>query len=282
MKIISWNVNGIRAVSRKGFVDWAEDYRPDILCLQETKANLSQIEKKHKELLNINEYKTFWNSSEVKKGYSGVVTYTIPEPLNTSISINKDEFDQEGRVVMTEYDGFMLFNVYFPNGQVSKGDKESDSDDAKKRLGRLDYKLRFYDYFLDYIENLRKDGKKIIVCGDYNTAHTEIDLARPKQNEENTGFLPEERAWMDKLVDRGYIDTFRKLHPGEKDHYTWWSYRGGARKRNVGWRIDYVFISPDLEPALKDAFILSDVEGSDHCPHGIEIDINKLADTPQQ
>jgi exodeoxyribonuclease-3 len=189
------------------------------------------------------------------------------------VSVDNEEFDNEGRIVLTRFDNFTLLNVYFPNGQVGKGDKRSDSEDAKKRLSRLDYKLRFYDYFFDYIEELKNKGESLVICGDYNTAHKEIDLARPKHNVENTGFLPEERAWMDKLVEAGYVDTFRKFHHNEEDWYTWWTYRGGARQRNVGWRIDYFFVSADLEPALKSAFIMTDVMGSDHCPLGIELEL---------
>ncbi|MFW5799904.1 MAG: exodeoxyribonuclease III [Spirochaetota bacterium] len=269
MKKISWNVNGIRAIQRKGFIDWFKKVKPDILCLQETKANINQLDE---ELKKVNGYNSYWNSSTIKKGYSGVVTYTNLEPTKVSKSIENPEFDKEGRIVITYYKNFILFNVYFPNGQVKKGDKEGKNKDWEKRIERLNYKLRFYEYFINYIEDLRKQGKSLIICGDYNTAHKEIDLARPKDNKENTGFLIEERELLDKLVEKGYIDTFRKFNK-EPDNYTWWSYRGGARKRNVGWRIDYCFITPDLEQNLKSAFILNEVMGSDHCPIGIEIDI---------
>jgi exodeoxyribonuclease III len=273
MKIISWNVNGIRAIYKKGFLEWFREENPDILCLQETKASLNQLEKKFSDLVDVEGYRSYWNSSIVRKGYSGTVTYTKIEPEEVLVSVDNKEFDNEGRIVLTRFDKFTLLNVYFPNGQVGKGDKQSNSEDAKKRLSRLDYKLRFYDYLFDYIEGLRKKGESLVICGDYNTAHKEIDLARPKDNVENTGFLPEERAWMDKLVNAGYIDTFRKFHDTEEGWYTWWTYRGGARQRNVGWRIDYFFVSSDLEPALKSAFIMKDVMGSDHCPLGIELEL---------
>ncbi len=274
MRLISWNVNGIRAVQKKGFLDWFKKEKPDILCLQETKAELSQLQtKKHEELIKVDGYESYWNSSVEKKGYSGTASYTNIKPKEVICKIGKEEFDNEGRVVITKFENFTLLNVYFPNGQVGKGDKTSKSEDAKKRLARLDYKLKFYDYLFDYIEEMRKNGESIVLCGDYNTAHHEIDLARPKDNVENTGFLPEEREWMDKLVETGYIDTFRKFHKNEKDYYTWWAYRSRARERNVGWRIDYFFVSEDLENNVKDAFIMTDVMGSDHCPIGIELEI---------
>ncbi len=273
MKIISWNVNGIRAVVKKGFLEWLDKTKPDMLCIQETKATPEQLEKRHKKLLNIEGYKSYWNSSTVRKGYSGTVIYTKKEPQNIITSIGKEEFDNEGRIVALEYDKFTLFNVYFPNGQVSKGDKKSDDENAKKRVRILNYKEGFYDYFIDYIEKLRKKGKPLVICGDYNTAHKAIDLARPTQNKENTGFLPEERKKLDRLTELGYIDTFRKFNEDLEGYYTYWSYRGGARKRNVGWRIDYIFITPDLEPNLNSAFISNEVTGSDHCPIGIELDM---------
>jgi len=271
MKLISWNVNGIRAVFEKGFLEWFKLEKPDVLCLQETKASADTLPKKYDSLIDINDYHSFWSSPTERKGYSGVVTYTNSKPININKNIGVYEFDNEGRIMMTEFKEFMLFNVYFPNGQVQKGDKEGKNPDYKKRLERLAYKMRFYDYFLNYIEDLRQNGKSIIVCGDFNVAHTSIDLARPKDNEENTGYLPEEREWMDKVIQKGYIDTFRKINGNIKDKYTWWTYRGGARERNVGWRIDYFIISKNLEKNLKNAFILDNVTGSDHCPIGIEI-----------
>jgi len=252
MKIISWNVNGIRAMVRKGFMDWLREESPDVLCLQETKAWPEQVPA---DVRRPKGYHAYWHKAE-KKGYSGVLTYTKEEPVIVKTGLGIGEFDSEGRTVITEYTDFILFNIYFPNG--------------KRNPERLEYKLRFYDHFLDVAETLREQGKDIVVCGDLNTAHKPMDLARPKENEKESGFLPVERAWMDKLVDHGYIDTFRHFNK-EPDNYTWWDYYTRARERNVGWRIDYFFISEELLPRLRKAFILSEVMGSDHCPLGIEL-----------
>jgi exodeoxyribonuclease-3 len=251
LRLISWNVNGIRAIEKKGFINWFESESPDILCLQETKAQPGQLSEA---LLKPKGYHVYWNSAE-KKGYSGTVTYTKQKPVKGQ-ELGIERFDSEGRTVMTEFENFILFNIYFPNGQ--------------KNEERLKYKLDFYDSYLKHVESLRQKGKSIILCGDVNTAHKPIDLARPKANEKVSGFLPVERKWLDKLVKKGYLDTFRHFCK-EPDHYTWWDYITRARERNVGWRIDYFFITEDLLPRLKDAFILSDVMGSDHCPIGIEI-----------
>lgn len=247
MKIYSWNVNGIRAVMNKGFVDWVKNEQPDILCIQETKANPSQLED---ELMNIEGYTSYWSSAH-KKGYSGVATYTRITPQSVEYGFGIERFDSEGRILITEYDEFTLLNIYFPNGQMS--------DD------RLQYKLEFYDATLEYCERLREKGKKLIVCGDFNTAHREIDIKNAKANEKYSGFLPIEREWIDKLILYGYVDTFRALHD-EEVKYSWWSYRFNAREKNVGWRIDYFFVSKDLLPAVKSADILNGVQGSDHCP----------------
>ncbi len=251
-RIISWNVNGIRAIHKKGNFRWLLEYNPDIFCLQETKAKKEQIPA---ELINIDGYHAFFVSAE-KKGYSGVATYTKIAPINVITSLGIEKFDREGRILLTEYKDFALFNIYFPNGKASKE--------------RLEYKLAFYDSFLKYADSLEKQGKSIIVCGDVNTAHKEIDLARPKENEKISGFLPEERAWIDKLLKKGYIDTFR-IFNSEPGHYTWWDLKTRARERNVGWRIDYFFVTEDLRENIKAAFIFPDVMGSDHCPLGIEI-----------
>ena len=252
MIILSWNVNGIRAIEKKGFLDWLHKESPDILCLQETKCHPAQLNEK---LLAPQGYKTYWSSAE-KKGYSGVSVLTKREPKSVSQGLGIKEFDSEGRTLICDYGDFILFNIYYPNGGA--GNK------------RVPFKMRFYDAFLDKANQFKKQGKKIIICGDVNTAHTEIDLARPKQNEKNTGFLPEERAWVSQFIAHGYVDTFRHLNK-DPGHYTWWDYKTAARGRDIGWRIDYFFITENLLEKFKKAFILKDVLGSDHCPVGIEI-----------
>ncbi len=253
MRIISWNVNGLRAVHKKGHFEWLVNDSSDIFCIQETKAHPDQLPE---EVRNPAGYYSYFNHSEVKKGYSGTAIYTKEKPLDVFYGIGKEK-DPEGRIVGLEFENFFLLNVYFPNGG---GGPE-----------RLAYKLKFYDDFLKFIEKLRKH-KPVIFCGDVNTAHQEMDLARPKENETNTGFLPEERAWIDKVVDKGYIDTFRHLFPEKKEAYTYWDMKTFARDRNVGWRIDYFFISKEMLPKLKKANILSSVFGSDHCPLEIIIE----------
>lgn len=252
MKILSWNVNGLRAVARKGFLQWLGHERPDILCLQETKAHVDQLEP---ELVHPAGYHAYFCSAE-KKGYSGVATYSKEKPVSVHKGFGVERFDAEGRVLITDHGSFMLFNVYFPNG---KRDQE-----------RLSFKLEFYEDILKHIETLRHKGKRLVICGDYNTAHKEIDLARPKENETISGFLPVERAWMDKLVSLGYVDTFRHYNT-EPHQYTWWDLQTRARDRNVGWRIDYHFISDNLLPHVQSAWIMPDVMGSDHCPVGLEL-----------
>lgn len=252
MIILSWNVNGLRAVSKKGFLQWFAQASPDVLCLQEIKAQTDQLDES---LLHPDGYEGYFNSAE-RKGYSGVATYCAKKPVDFKNGFGIAKFDSEGRVLMTDHGDFLLFNIYFPNG--------------KMRQERLDYKMEFYEEVLKYFESLRKKGKKLVICGDYNTAHKEIDLARPKENEKISGFLPMERAWMDTLVARGFVDTFRQFNK-EPEQYTWWDMQTFARQRNVGWRIDYHFISEDLLPHLKNAWIMPDVLGSDHCPVGIEL-----------
>ncbi len=249
-KFISWNVNGIRAVRGKGFLDWLYKESPDVLCLQETKARPEQLDA---DLTEPTDYKVYWNYPE-KKGYSGVVVFTKAEPLNVTYDLGKSGLDIEGRVIIAEYPAFTLFNVYFPNGKAGPE--------------RLNYKMAFYDIFLQYADSIKDAGKKLVICGDVNTAHKEIDLARPRENSKVSGFLPGERAWIDKLVSHGYADTFRRFNK-ESGQYTWWDMKSGARARNVGWRIDYFFVSDNLLPSLADAFIMPDVMGSDHCPIGI-------------
>jgi len=251
--LFSWNVNGIRAAQRKGFLDWLDKTQPDILGVQETKAHPEQLDQ---ELLEIPGYHITWASAE-RKGYSGVALFSKEEPLSVKTGLGIDKFDAEGRTIIAEYDDFVLLNAYFPNGS--------------RDHSRVPFKLEYYDAFLSYCEDLRSEGKSVIFCGDVNTAHKEIDLARPKQNQKTTGFLPEERAWLDEVVEAGYIDTFRDLHPDAVDVYSWWAYWGKARERNVGWRIDYFFISPDLHDSVVDAQIHMDIEGSDHCPVSLTI-----------
>ena len=253
MRLISWNVNGIRAADRKGLFNWFQKTTPDIFCVQEIKATSDQFPL---HLKNTPNYHVFINSAE-RKGYSGVATYTKQKPVEIKKGFGMEKFDSEGRTLITEFEDFVLFNIYFPNGK--QGQK------------RLDYKLEFYDIFLSYADNLKAEGKNIIVCGDFNTAHKEIDLARPKANEKISGFLPIERAWIDRFIDHGYTDTFRVFNK-DPEQYTWWSMRTRARERNVGWRIDYFFVNNEFLPKVKNAFILSDVMGSDHCPIGIEIE----------
>jgi exodeoxyribonuclease-3 len=257
MRVISWNVNGIRAVEKRGFVDWLIKENPDILCLNETKAEPGQLSP---QLLNPSikgkSYTTFWASAK-KRGYSGVAVYTKNQPQNVSF-FGKEEFDNEGRVLILEYKIFTLIAAYFPNAQ----------DEGR----RLDYKLAFCDTMLKLCNSLVKKGRHFLLTGDYNIAHTPIDLARPEANENSPGYLPEERAWMDKFTKAGHIDTFRHFHPGETGHYTWWSYRGGARARNVGWRLDYNCVDKGFIDRVKSSIIRPEIEGSDHCPVEIVLD----------
>ena len=250
MQIFSWNVNGIRAILKKGFLDWVEKESPDIICVQETKASPEQIDSRS---LPPDGYYAVWNSAQ-RKGYSGVATFSKKQPKSVALGMDFDEFDTEGRIIRSEYPGFDLLNVYFPNG--TSGPE------------RLAFKMRFYDAFLDYCQALRNSGKKLIIAGDFNTAHRPIDLKNSKTNEKNSGFLPEERAWIDKFIDQGYMDTFRLLYP-EIIKYSWWAYRFNSRARNIGWRIDYIFVTKDLKKRLKDAVIADQVMGSDHCPVGL-------------
>ena len=255
MKIYCWNVNGIRAAAQKGYAEWFKSAKPDILCIQETKATADQVDNP---VARPEGYHSYWNAAE-KKGYSGTVTFSKIKPKRIKYELGLEEFDGEGRVIETEFEDFILFNIYFPNG--------------KRDHSRVTYKLKFCDAVLERCERLRKEGKNLIICGDYNTAHKEIDLKNWKGNQKTTGFLPEERAWIEKFIAHGYIDSFRQFNH-EPDNYTWWSYMANARQKNIGWRIDYFFINEEFLPYLKDAYILSEVEGSDHCPIAIEIDSN--------
>lgn len=249
MKLISWNVNGIRAAVRNGFPGVMAREEPDVACLQETKAGIDQVS------IDLPGYKQYWNSAK-KRGYSGTAVFTRIEPLSVSCDMGIPEHDQEGRVITLEFDRFFLVNVYTPN--------------AQHELLRLEYRMRWDRDFLSHLVKL--DGiKPVVFCGDLNTAHKEIDLKNPKANERNPGFTREEREALDRFVENGFSDTFREFHPGP-GHYTWWSYRFKAREKDIGWRIDYFWISNRLKPALKAAFILKDVPGSDHCPVGIVLD----------
>ena len=254
MEILSWNVNGIRAAEKKGFLDWLRQMSPGILCLQETKAQLGELSQ---ELQRPPSYYAYWNFPE-RKGYSGVVTFTKERPIKVENGFGIKKFDMEGRVTITQYPDFTLFNVYFPNGKMSEE--------------RLKYKMDFYDVFLDFVDSIKARGEKLIICGDFNTAHKAIDLARPKENENVSGFLLKERAWMDRFVAHGFIDTFRHFNK-EPKHYTWWSLRTRARERNIGWRLDYFFVTGNLLGSVTKASILSDVIGSDHCPVGIRLTV---------
>ena len=249
MKLISWNVNGLRAVLKKNFLEYLAEESPDILCLQETKASPEQVEQ-----LWPSTYTTFWNSAE-KKGYSGTAIFTRKRPTKVSQGIGIAGHDREGRVLTAEYEDFFLVNAYVPNSQ--------------RELTRLAYRQEWDRDFLAYLRKLEK-SKPVIFCGDLNVAHTEIDLANPKANLKNHGFTPEERAGFSAMVQAGFVDTFREVEKGG-GHYTWWSPMGGARSRNVGWRLDYFLLSQSLRPRMKKAFIRAQVSGSDHCPVGIEL-----------
>ncbi len=254
IRMLSWNVNGIRAVHKKKAMEWFIEERPDILCVQEIKALEDQIPA---ELREIDDYHTYFVSAE-RKGYSGVGLFSRLRPKNIISGLGVPEFDIEGRTLIAEYDKFVLYNIYFPNGKASPE--------------RLAYKMAFYDAFLDHASRRLDNGDKILICGDVNTAHKEIDLARPKENEKTSGFLPEERAWIDKLIERGFVDTFRMFND-QPDQYSWWDMKTRARERNVGWRIDYFFVSENLRKKVKSAFILPEIMGSDHCPVGVELTV---------
>ena len=252
MKLFSWNVNGVRAIEKKGLLDWLASESPDVLCIQETKAKFEQLPDS---LQNLDGYFSYWHSAD-KLGYSGVATFSKKEPLHVQYGLGIDKYDKEGRVLITEFDNFLLYNIYFPNGQ--------------KDEIRLQYKLDFYDDLLEILDDQVASGNNVIVAGDWNTAHKEIDLANPKANANYSGFMPVERAQLDTYVDHGYVDSFRLFHD-EPDRYSWWTYRFGARQRNIGWRIDYFFTNQDFADNISDADIHEDVMGSDHCPVSIEL-----------
>jgi exodeoxyribonuclease-3 len=257
LKILSWNVNGLRAVMNKDFTKTIQNLDADIFLLQETKL---QEDQRTEEMIALPPYESFWSYSTLKKGYSGVAAYSKTAPLKVTTSFGRPEFDGEGRVIQLDYQDFTLFNVYFPNGQMSDE--------------RLKYKLDFYDWLLAHADTLRRQGKSLIITGDFNTAHNEIDLKHPGPNSKSSGFLRIERDVLDRMVEDGYVDTFRYFYP-DTVKYSWWSYRFNARKNNAGWRIDYFFVTQDLidKGMVKEAFIDNEVQGSDHCPVGLILEI---------
>lgn len=249
MKLISWNVNGLRACLNKGFLDFFREIDADIFCIQETKLQEGQVQ------LELPGYEQYWNYAE-KKGYSGTAVFTKPKPLKVRFGLGKEEHDREGRVITLEYDSFFLTNVYTPN--------------AQRGLARLDYRLVWDDAFRSFVQEL-KQVKPVIICGDLNVAHQEIDLKNPESNRKNAGFTDEERGKFSELLEAGFIDTFRHFYPDKRDAYTWWAYFAKARERNIGWRIDYFLTSQDLEENLVDALIHDQVLGSDHCPVELQV-----------
>ena len=257
IKLISWNVNGLRAAVKKDFLGSFNHLDADIFALQETKLQEPQLTD---EMKGIDGYEAHWSHASVKKGYSGVGTYARLKPSSVKSGIGVPKFDDEGRILELDFDDFVFFNVYFPNGQMNEE--------------RLQYKLDFYEAFFAYTDDLKKQGRSLIITGDYNTAHNEIDLKNPKPNEKTSGFLRIERDWLDRITDNGYIDTFRHFHP-DTVKYSWWTYRFKARDRNVGWRIDYFFVTRDIIDRgwIKEAFIENDIFGSDHCPIGLILEI---------
>lgn len=247
MKIITWNVNGIRAAVGKGALDWAFNQKPDVLCLQEIKARTDQLPEAHRIRVG---YDTTWYPAE-RPGYSGVASYYSTMPAEITLGLSDQRFDNEGRVIRTLHPDFYLYNIYFPNGQRGQD--------------RVEYKLNFYARLLDLCDELHSAGKNIVITGDFNTAHMPIDLKNPRENETTSGFLPEEREWVQKFLDHGFVDAYRRLYP-EKVQYTWWTYRFAARERGIGWRLDYYLVSENLFPRVRDVIVHEHIQGSDHCP----------------
>ncbi len=248
MKITTWNVNGLRAVFQKNALDWVHAEKPDVLCLQEIKVKPEQLDENA--IKPFEGYTKTWHSAE-RAGYSGVSTWLAQSGLEQQIGLGIHEYDQEGRVIVTRLEDFLLFNIYFPNGQ--------------RDLGRLTFKLNFYEDLLNIVDDLHAKGEKVIICGDFNTAHNEIDLRNPKENQKTSGFMPEERAWIDKYLEHDLVDVYRQLYP-ERVQYTWWTYRMNARARNIGWRLDYFLVTSALVQRVQDVIIHEDILGSDHCP----------------
>lgn len=257
MKITTWNVNGIRAVLNKGLIQWSQSHQPDVLCLQEVKARPEQVSGVDQILPGSTVY---WNPAH-QPGYSGVACFSCPQPLSIEMGLGEQRFDVEGRVIRLEFPDFILFNIYFPNGQ--RGQE------------RVNYKLEFYARLLDECDRLHSLGKQLVITGDFNTAHREIDLANPKENSKNSGFLPEERVWIDYYLTHNFIDAYRSLYP-ERIEYTWWTYRLAARRRNIGWRLDYFLVSSPLMSRVRDVVIHQTVDGSDHCPVTLYLDENPV------
>lgn len=253
MKLVSWNVNGLRAVLKKDFARILQQMDADVVAVQETKLQADQVTD---EMRSLGGYQSYWAHATIKKGYSGVTVYSRIPPKQVRYGIDVDRFDREGRIIELDFGGFVFFNVYFPNGQMNDE--------------RLQYKLDFYERFFAYTDALKAQGRSLVITGDFNTAHNQIDLKNPKANENNSGFLRIERDWLDRIVDSGYVDTFRHFHP-DTEKYSWWTYRFKARERNIGWRIDYFFVTRDLieRGRVAEAFIDNDIYGSDHCPVGL-------------
>jgi exodeoxyribonuclease III len=246
MKITTWNVNGIRAAVKKGALTWAQSQDIDVLCLQEVKAQREQLpESEH-----LAGYSCYWNAAQ-RPGYSGVAVYSKTEPLAVDYGLGDERFDDEGRVIRLRYPGLLVYNIYFPNGQRGQG--------------RVDYKLDFYACLLEQCDRLHAAGEQIVITGDFNTAHREIDLSNPKSNAKTSGFLPEERAWIDRYLEHGFVDVYRSLYP-QRIQYTWWTFITNARARNIGWRLDYFLVSPPVVERAQDVVIHDEVPGSDHCP----------------
>jgi exodeoxyribonuclease-3 len=254
MKITTWNVNGLRALLRKGAWNWVQEFHPDVVCLQEIKARPDQLTNAQHTLFE--PYQAVWNPAE-RPGYSGVLTLTNEKEIASTLGLGIEHFDLEGRVIQTHFQDFTLFNIYFPNGG--------------RDHSRVPFKLDFYAALLEMCDEMHENGKQVMICGDINTAHQEIDLKNHKTNHNTTGFLPEERAWITKYLEHGFKDAFRELYP-EKEQYTWWTFIGNARSRNVGWRLDYFLVSEGLMSRVKDVVIHDEVMGSDHCPVTLEIE----------
>jgi len=257
LKITTWNVNGLRAALRNGIWDWIEANSPDVLCLQEIRVRSEQLTEAQLQLFK--DYRVVWNPAE-RPGYSGVATFIKDETFDFSIGLEEERFDNEGRVIWSNHTNFGLYNIYFPNGG--------------RDHSRVPYKLEFYAYLLEICDLRGKRGEKFLICGDFNTAHNEIDLRNPKENVNTTGFLREERDWIDKYIDHGFVDIYRMLYP-ERVQYSWWTYRYGARQRNIGWRLDYFLITNNLVTNVSDVIIHDDVFGSDHCPVTLVLEFNQ-------